>query len=92
MTALESAIKEHRDGQPGLSFDDAADKHRRQKLEPVLELLGLKLVRRKNIYRVEIGSSKKAARRREALTEVGIDADSIARSRQAGRIFSFPGA
>ena len=89
VTALESAIKEHRDGQPGLSFDDAADKHRRQKLEPVLELLGLKLVRRKNIYRVEIGSSKKAARRREALTEVGIDADSIARRLSAGETVSF---
>ncbi len=89
VTALESAVKEHRGGQTRLSLDGAADKHRRENLEPVLELLGLKLRRRKEIYRVEVGSSNKAARRREALAEVGIDADSIARRLSAGETVSF---
>ena len=43
VTALESAMKEYRGGQPELSLDGAADKRTREKLESWLELLGLKL-------------------------------------------------
>ena len=89
VTALESALEEHHGGQTGLSLDGAADKQTREKLEPVLELLGLELRTRQEIYLVAVGISSQAARRREALAEVGIDADSIALRLSAGETVSF---